>query len=66
MQRVATRAFVASLIAFGVIGAVFFVSTLIAEWPMTDALFAAWGVTGCVVLSSLALNVAAKYLGPDS
>jgi len=66
MQRVATRVFVGSSIAFGLIGAVFFVSTLVAEWQMTDALFAVWGVTGCIVLSSLALSVAAKYLGPNS
>ena len=68
MQRIATRVFVGSSIAFGLIGSVFFVGTLIADWgeQLESIVFAIWGVSGSVVLSSFAVAVAAKYLADDS
>ncbi|VAW04824.1 hypothetical protein MNBD_ACTINO02-1009, partial [hydrothermal vent metagenome] len=52
---------------FGVIGTVFFVGTA-AGWndSVVMWLFATWGISGSVVLSSFALSVARKYLGDDS
>lgn len=68
MQRNATRVFVISSVAFGVIGAVFFLTTFgpdsIESW--SEAVFGLWGVSGCVVLSSFAVSVAGKYLKNDS
>ena len=68
MQRVATRVFVVSSIAFGLVGVVFFLGTFLAEWgeSTTNVVFAIWGVSGSVVLSSFALSVAGKYLADDS
>ena len=68
MQRIATRVFVISSITFGLIGALFFVITFGAHWgeSTSEIVFAIWGVSGCVVLSSFALSVAGKYLGDDS
>ncbi len=67
MQNLPTRVFIVSSIAFGVIGTVFFVSTA-AGWKDSVVLwmFAIWGISGSVVLSSFALSVARKYLGDDS
>jgi uncharacterized membrane protein YuzA (DUF378 family) len=67
MQKIATRVFVVSSIAFGLVGAVFFLG-LAAGWEdsVAQTVFAIWGVSGCVVLSSFALSVAAKYLGDES
>lgn len=68
MQRIATRTFVASSVAFGLIGILFFLGTLVVEWQeaTANAVFAAWGVSGSIVLSSFALSVAGKYLTDDS
>ena len=68
MQRIATRTFVVSSVAFGLIGVLFFLGTLVVEWQetATNIVFAAWGVSGSVVLSSFALSVAGKYLTDDS
>lgn len=69
MQRIATRVFIASSLAFGVLGVVFFVYGFITEsdggigFGLT---FALWGISGCVVLGSFALSVAGKYLMDDS
>ena len=61
MQRSATRVFIASSIAFGILGAIFFI--LIGfDAPGTELSFALWGISGCVVLTSFALSVAGKYL----
>ena len=68
MQRIATRTFVVSSVAFGLIGVLFFLGTFVVEWQetTTNVVFAAWGVSGSVVLSSFALSVAGKYLTDDS
>lgn len=57
-----------SSIAFGVIGVVFFLGTFVVEWGESTArvVFATWGVSGSVVLSSFAIAVAWKYLTNDS
>ncbi|NOX22315.1 MAG: hypothetical protein GXP36_04365 [Actinobacteria bacterium] len=67
MQNLTTRVFIISSVTFGVIGAVFFVGTA-ARWNDSVVLwlFATWGISGSVVLSSFALSVARKYLGDDS
>jgi len=67
MQKIATRVFVASSIAFGLVGSVFFIG-LAAEWEesVAQAVFAVWGISGCVVLSSFALSVAGRYLYGES
>ncbi len=67
MQQISTRVFVASSIAFGLIGASFFLG-LAVGWndSVTEKVFAIWGVTGCVVPSSFALSVASKYLKDGS
>jgi len=65
MARIATRVFVVVSILFGVIGVIFFVG--IGAGFRRDVLtwvFAAWGISGCVVLSSFALAVAGRYLAP--
>ena len=68
MQRIATQVFVISSVAFGIIGAVFFVTTFgpdsAESW--SDVVFGLWGVSGCVVLSSFAVSVAGKFLANDS
>ena len=61
MQRTATLVFIASSIAFGILGTVFFVLVGF-DAPRTEIVFALWGVSGCVVLTSFALSVAGKYL----
>lgn len=68
MQRMATQVFVVSSIAFGVIGAVFFLVVFATGWPdsIGEVVFAIWGVSGCVVLSSFGVSVAGKYLSEDS
>lgn len=60
--------FVASSTAFGLIGVLFFLGTFVFEWADSAAriVFAIWGVSGSVVLSSFALSVAGKYLVGDS
>ena len=67
MQRTATQVFVASSIAFGVIGATFFLVGLVAGFDASgiEVVFALWGLSGCVVLVSFALSVAGKYLMDD-
>ena len=67
MQRLATQVFVASSIAFGLIGSLFFVGALLAHWDDSTSVTvgAIWGVTGSVVLSSFAVSVAGKYLIDD-
>ena len=57
----------ASSIAFGLIGAVFFVGALVADWgdSTSTTVFAIWGVIGSIVLSSFAVSVAGKYLVDD-
>ena len=59
MQTIATRVFVISSVAFGAVGTLFFL-TLVGDWSeaASEAVFALWGVIGCVVLSSFALSVA--------
>ncbi|MGB9357919.1 MAG: hypothetical protein WCC01_05105 [Acidimicrobiia bacterium] len=68
MQRVATQVFVVSSIAFGGIGALFFLVVFATGWPESigEIVFAIWGVIGCVVLSSFGVSVAGKYLADDS
>ena len=71
MQRIATRVFVVSSIAFGVLGVLFFSLFLISggdEGPseLAETVFAVWGISGSVVLVSFALSVAGKYLMDDS
>lgn len=68
MQRIATQVFVVSSIAFGMIGALFFFVVFAADWPesIDEVVFAMWGVSGCVVLSSFGVSVATKYLSDDS
>jgi hypothetical protein len=63
VQTIATRVFVISSVAFGAVGTLFFL-TLVGDWSeaASEAVFALWGVIGCVVLSSFALSVAGKYL----
>ena len=68
MQRAATRAFIASSLAFGVFGVTFFTYGLFTDFDggtATDLAFALWGISGCVVLVSFALSVASKYLMED-
>jgi hypothetical protein len=50
------------------IGVLFFLGTFVVEWEesTTNVVFAAWGVSGSIVLSSFALSVAGKYLTDDS
>ena len=69
MQRTATRVFIASSLAFGLFGIAFFTHGFITEFDEgagADALFALWGISGCVVLVSFALSVAGKFLMDDS
>jgi uncharacterized membrane protein YuzA (DUF378 family) len=64
MQRAATRVFVIASISFGIVGSLFFITLVNGDDGSTasQVLFAAWGVAGCVVLSSFAVSVAGKYL----
>jgi FtsH-binding integral membrane protein len=64
VQTIATRVFVISSVAFGAVGTLFFLTTLVGDLSeaASEAVFALWGVIGCVVLSSFALSVAGKYL----
>ena len=69
MQRTATRVFIASSLAFGLFGTAFFAYGFITDFDGdsgSDALFALWGISGCMVLVSFALSVAGKYLMDDS
>ena len=68
MQRIATRVFVGSSIAFGILGTLFFIGTFAVEWGETteSIVFAAWGVSGSIVLASFAVAVAGKYLSNGS
>lgn len=60
--------FVGSSIVFGLIGVFFFLGTFVVDWgeSTTNIVFAIWGVSGSIVLSSFALSVAGKYLRDDS
>lgn len=68
MQRTATQVFVVASIAFGVIGALYFIVVFATGWPdwIGETVFALWGVSGCAVLSSFGVAVAGKYLADDS
>jgi len=69
MQRTATRVFIGSSLAFGVFGIAFFIYGLFTEFEGeigSRIVFVLWGISGCVVLVSFALSVAAKYLTNDS
>ena len=65
MQRIATRVFVISSVAFGIIGALFFLTAfgLESDESWSGIVFGLWGVSGCVVLSSFAVSVAGTFLG---
>ncbi len=68
MQRTATRVFIASSLAFGLFGIAFFSYGFLTDFDGgtgADALFALWGISGCVVLVSFALSVAGRYLMDD-
>jgi uncharacterized membrane protein YuzA (DUF378 family) len=64
MQRTATRILVIASVAFGIIGSLFFITLVSGDVDSTASqlVFALWGVAGCVVLASFAVNVAGKYL----
>jgi predicted membrane channel-forming protein YqfA (hemolysin III family) len=68
MQKIATRVFVIASVLFGIVGIAFAI-TLPGQGETTSdlnhALFIVLAATGFVVLSSFALSVAGKYLGPN-
>ena len=64
MQRAATWVFIIASVAFGIIGSLFFI-TLVngdVDSAVSQAVFALWGVSGSVVLASLGVSVAGRYL----
>ncbi|MGA7228720.1 MAG: hypothetical protein WBZ40_03995 [Acidimicrobiia bacterium] len=68
MQKIATRVFVIASVFFGAVGVGFAITIPGDGEPNSDlnhALFVILAVTGFVVLSSFALSVAGKYLGPN-
>ena len=69
MQRAATRVFVVSSLAFGLLGIAFFAYGFVTDFEGgagANALLALWGISGCVVLASFALSMAVKFLMDDS
>ena len=69
MQRTAPWIFIVSSLVFGLFGVVFFGYGFLTDFDeggATGALFALWGISGCVILVSFALSVAGRYLMDDS
>ena len=64
MQRAATWVFIIASVAFGIIGSLFFITLVTGDVDsaVSQAVFALWGVSGSVVLASLGVSVAGRYL----
>ena len=65
MQKVATKVFIVSSVAFGLIGILVMITAPGNQETDADlniVLYKLLGITGFIVLSSFALSVAGKYL----
>lgn len=68
MQKIATKVFVVSSVAFGILGSLFWITAPRGEETSGDVnhlMLVLLGITVSIILSSFALSVASKYLMTD-